>query len=175
VPQGRCARSAHNSKQALRAQLPPHQSGVLTELLAQRDGLDETIARLSTQIQATGAQDAAEAEVVALLDTIPGLSQTTAQVVVGEIGADMTHFPSAAALAAWGGLAPGARRERTTRARDGSARRERTTRAHDESAGRQRSGRTRTGNTWLRTQLVQAAQAAAQAAAHTKHTALAAR
>jgi len=68
---------------------------------------------------------------------------------------DMTRFPSAAALAAWAGLAPG----------------------NDESAGRQprpggqRSGRTRKGNVWLRTILVQSAQAAA----HTKHTALAAR
>jgi hypothetical protein len=111
--------------------------------------LDETIARFTAQIQTTCAQDAAEAEVVALLDTIPGLSQTSAQVMVAEIGIDMTRFPSAAALAAWAGLAPG----------------------HNESAGRQRSGRTRKGNTWLRTLLVQAAQAAA----HTKHTALAAR
>jgi transposase len=61
----------------------------------------------------------------------------------------MSRFPSAAALAAWAGLAPG----------------------NDESAGRQRSGRTRKGNAWLRTILVQSAQAAA----HTKHTALAAR
>jgi transposase len=84
-----------------------------------------------------------------LLDGIPGISQATAQVVVAEIGTDMRRFLSAPALAAWAGLAPG----------------------NDESAGRQRSGRTRKGNVWLRTILVQAAQAAA----HTKHTALAAR
>jgi transposase len=136
-------------EQALRGHLQPHQSFVLTELLAQIDGLDETIARFTAQIQATCAQDADEAEVVALLDGIPGLSQTTAQVIVAEIGTDMSRFPSAAALAAWAGLAPG----------------------NDESAGRQRSGRTRKGNAWLRTILVQSAQAAA----HTKHTALAAR
>jgi len=84
-----------------------------------------------------------------LLSRCATRGQTSAQVVVAEIGTDMTRFPSAAALAAWAGLAPG----------------------HNESAGRQRSGRTREGNTWLRTLLVQAAQAAA----HTKHTALAAR
>ncbi len=84
-----------------------------------------------------------------MLDGIPGLSQTTAQVVVAEVGTDMRRFPSAAAPASWAGLAPG----------------------NDESAGRQRSGRTRKGNVWLRTILVQAAQAAA----HTKDTALAAR
>ncbi len=136
-------------EQALRGHLRPHQSFVLTELLAQIDSVEETLARFTAQIQATGASEAEEAEVVALLDTIPGLSQATAQVVVAEIGTDMTRFPSAAALAAWAGLAPG----------------------NDESAGRQRSGRTRKGNVWLRTILVQSAQAAA----HTKHTALAAR
>lgn len=136
-------------EQALRGHLRPHQSFVLTELLAQIDSLEETIARFTAQIEATCAHDGAEADVVALLDGIPGLSQVTAQVVVAEIGTDMRRFPSAAALAAWAGLAPG----------------------NDESAGRQRSGRTRKGNVWLRTILVQAAQAAA----HTKHTALAAR
>jgi len=137
---------------ALRGHLRPHQSFVLTELLAQIDSLEESIARFTAQIEATCAQDADEAEVVALLDTIPGLSQATAQVVVAEIGTDMGRFPSAAALAAWAGLAPG----------------------NNERAGRQRSGRTRKGNVWLRTILVQAAQAA-QAAAHTKDTALVAR
>jgi transposase len=136
-------------QQALQGHRRPHQSFVLTELLAQIDCLDETVARFTAQIQATCASEAEEAEVVALLDTIPGLSQATAQVVVAEIGVNMGRFPSAAALAAWAGLAPG----------------------NDESAGRQRSGRTRKGNVWLRTILVQAAQAAA----HTKDTALAAR
>jgi transposase len=136
-------------EQALRGHLQPHQSFVLTELLAQIDSLDESIARFADQIRATCATEAEEGQVVALLDSIPGLSEASAQVVVGEIGTDMSRFPAAAALAAWAGLAPG----------------------HNESAGRQRSGRTRKGNTWLRTLLVQAAQAAA----HTKHTALAAR
>lgn len=136
-------------EQALRGHLRPHLSFVLTELLAQIDNLEESIARFTAQIQMACAQDADEAVVVALLDTIPGLSEATAQVVVAEIGTDMSRFPSAAALAAWAGLAPG----------------------NNESAGRQRSGRTRKGNVWLRTILVQAAQAAA----HTKDTALVAR
>ena len=61
---------------------------------------------------------------------------------------DMSRFPSAASLAAWAGLAPG----------------------NHESAGRQRSGRARKDNVWLRTAVVQAAQAAV----HTKGTALSA-
>src|SRR5258706_3838339 len=135
--------------QALQGQLRPHQSFVLAELLTQIETLDETIARFDAQIQAACAAAADEAVVVALLDTIPGVSTTTAQILVAEIGTDMQRFPFAAALAAWAGLAPG----------------------HNASAGQQRSGRTRKGNTWLRAVLVQAAQAAA----HTKHTSLAAR
>jgi len=61
----------------------------------------------------------------------------------------MTKFPTAAHLAAWAGVAPG----------------------NNESAGRQRSGRTRKGNAWLKTALVQAAHGAARM----KGTALAAK
>jgi transposase len=114
---------------ALRGHLQPQHRFVLTEWLAQLDCVDERSTRCTAPIQATCAHDAAETAVVAVLDTIPGRSQTTAPVVVAAIGTDRTRLPSAAALAAWAGLAPG----------------------HDESAGRQRSGRTRKGNTWRRT------------------------
>jgi transposase len=135
--------------QALQGQLRPHQRFVLTELLPQIETLDETMTRFDLQIQAACAATAEEAVVVAWLDTIPGVSTTTAQILVAEIGTDRQRFPSAAALASWAGLAPG----------------------NNERAGRQRSGRTRKGNTWRRAVLVPAAQAAA----HTKHTSLAAR
>ena len=68
--------------------------------------------------------------------------------LVAEIGTDMSRFPSAHHLAAWAGLAPG----------------------NNESAGKQRSGKTRKGNRWLCSGLVQAAHAAS----HTKNTYLAA-
>ncbi len=63
-----------------------------------------------------------------------------AQIILCEIGKDMDRFPTAGHLASWAGLCPG----------------------NDESAGKRRSGRTRHGNQWLRTALVQAAQAAAR-------------
>jgi transposase len=149
LAKGQLRKKRPQLQQALQGQLRPHQSFVLAELLAQIDSLEETIARFDAQIQtACRIQDDA-AQVVALLDTIPGIAEGTAQLLVAEIGTDVSRFPSAAALAAWAGLAPG----------------------NNESAGRQRSGRTRKGNVWLRTALVQAAQAAA----HMKHTALAAR
>jgi transposase len=64
------------------------------------------------------------AQAVALLDTIPGVSRRIAEIIVAEVGVDMTRFPSARHLAAWAGVAPG----------------------NNESAGKQRSGRPRPGN-----------------------------
>lgn len=139
LAKGRLRKKRPQLEQALQGTLRPHQSFVLTNLLAQIDGLEETIARFETQIRDVCAAQDDAAQVVALLDTIPSIAESTAQVLVAEIGADMTRFSSAAALAAWVGRAPG----------------------NNASAGRQRSGRTRKGNVWLRTALVQAAQAAA--------------
>jgi len=75
---------------------------------------------------------------VELLDTIPGVDQRGAEVIVTEIGIDMARFETAPRLAAWAGVAPG----------------------NDESAGKQRSGKTRKGNRPLRAILTQLAHAA---------------
>ena len=75
---------------------------------------------------------------VELLDTIPGIDQRGAEVIVAEIGIDMSRFETAPRLAAWAGVAPG----------------------NDESAGKQRSGKTRKGNRPLRAILTQLAHAA---------------
>lgn len=78
------------------------------------------------------------------LMTIPGVGRQAAEVIVAEIGADMTRFKTAGHLAAWAGLRPG----------------------NDRSAEKVRSGRTTKGSRWLRTTLVQVAWAAS----HTKET-----
>ena len=75
---------------------------------------------------------------IELLDTIPGVDQRGAEVIVAEIGIDMARFETAPRLAAWAGVAPG----------------------NDESAGKQRSGKTRKGNRPLRAILTQLAHAA---------------
>jgi transposase len=69
------------------------------------------------------------------LATIPGVKKRTAEVIVAEIGVDMSVFPTAAHLASWAGLCPG----------------------NNESAGKHRSGKTRKGDPWLRTALTEAA------------------
>lgn len=77
---------------------------------------------------------------MALLDTIPGIDRWQAEVILAEIGLDMTRFGSATCLAAWAGLAPG----------------------NNESAGKRRSGKTRPGSPIIRRTLTLVAHAAAR-------------
>lgn len=76
-----------------------------------------------------------------LLTTIPGINRRTAEVVLAEIGSDMSPFATGGQLASWGGLCPG----------------------NHESAGKRRGGRTRQGDRWLRAALVQAAWSGSRA------------
>ena len=148
LAKGKLRKKRDELERVLSGRLEPHHRFLLTELLAQIDGLDETIARFDAEIARLCAVNE-EDEVVALLDTIPGIGRAMGELLVAEIGVDMTKFPTPAHLAAWAGVAPGS----------------------NESAGRQRSGRTRKGNAWLKTALVQAAHGAARM----KGTALAAK
>jgi transposase len=131
--------------QAVVGRLTAHHVFLLTEQLAYLDYLGEAIARVSTEIEQRLAE---EREAIALLDTIPGVSQRTAQVLIAEVGTDLSRFPSARHLASWAGMCPG----------------------NAESGGRRLSGKTRKGNAWLRRTLVEIAHVAAK----TKDTYLAA-
>jgi transposase len=123
--------------QALEGRVRPHQRFILAELLCQLDSLDETIAHFDEEIQRYC--DPFE-PIVELLDTIPGVGRQTAEMIVSEIGVDMSRFPSASHLAAWAGLAPG----------------------NYESAGKRLSGKTRKGNQTLRSGLMQSAHVASR-------------
>jgi len=103
------------------------------------------IGRLSARLEEALAPFAHAAQ---RLQTIPGISQRTAETVVAEVGTKMEQFPTADHLASWAGMSPG----------------------NNESAGQRRTGKTCRGSRWLRTTLVQAAWAAS----HTKGTYLAA-
>jgi transposase len=110
----------------------------VAELLAHLDYLDGAIERLSVEVAGVVAPCS---PLLALLCTIPGVDKRTAEVILAEIGTDMGRFSSAGHLASWAGLCPG----------------------NNESAGKHASGKTRKGSKWLRTALVQAANAAARA------------
>ena len=72
------------------------------------------------------------------LEEIPGIARRSAQVILAEIGLDMSRFPTDAHLAAWAGLAPG----------------------NHESAGKRKHGKTRKGNVTVKTTLIQCAKTA---------------
>ena len=145
LARGRLRKKRADLIKALTGRLQTHHRFILTELLCQIDNLDEAIAQFDEQIR---EHCVPFEEAVTLLDTIPGVARATAEVIVAEIGMDMSRFPSAAHLAAWAGVAPG----------------------NDESAGKRRSGKTRQGDRPLGVALNQAAHGAA----HTKNTYLAA-
>jgi len=145
LARGRLRNKHDQLVKALEGRVEAQHRFILTELLGQIDHLDAALARFDTQILDACAPFE---HAVALWDTIPGVARTAAEIIVSEIGTDMSRFQSAEALSAWAGVAPG----------------------NNESAGRQRSGRTRQGNAALKTILVQAAHGAI----HTKGTYLSA-
>jgi len=166
LSRGRLRHKIPELAQALTGHIRAHHRFLIATHLAQMDFLDEQIslfdAQIAEQLQPErpptahltkprardvgsgkegSAQDPAAldwATAVALLDTIPGVGRRTAELLVAEIGSDMSRFPTAAHLASWAKLAPG----------------------NNESAGKRFSGRTGQGNRWLRSALVQAAHAA---------------
>lgn len=77
-------------------------------------------------------------EAVKKLVEIPGIAKRSAQVILAEIGLDMSRFPTAGHLAAWAGLAPG----------------------NNESAKKQNHAKSRKGNVTLKTTLIQSAKTA---------------
>lgn len=124
-------------RDALQGRLREHQRLLLRVHLDQIDALEQAIRELEARL---GELLDPFRHQVELLKTMPGLQETTARIILAEIGFDPTHFPSAAHLVAWAGLCPGS----------------------DQSAGKRRSTRLRKGNAWLRTALVQAAWAASR-------------
>ncbi len=124
-------------EQALVGQVGAHQRFLIRRHLVQIDGLDAAITEVSTEI---ADHLRPFEEVIARLDTIPGIGRYVAEALIAEIGTDMSRFPSAHHLASWAGMCPG----------------------NHESAGKRYSGKTRKGSPWLRALLVQAAHAAAR-------------
>jgi transposase len=122
-------------REALEGRFEAHHALVIGAILAHLDFLDEHIDRLSDAIEEQLGPFAAG---VRLASTITGVAERTGEVLVAEIGTDMSRFPSAGHLASWAGRCPGNHR----------------------SAGKRRSGRSRKGCKWLGIALEEAALAA---------------
>jgi transposase len=128
-------------KRALVGNFKPHHALIVSHILAHLHYLDETIGVLSEEVERRLAPFAHKAENLA---TISGVAERTAQVILAELGPDMTRFASERHAASWTKICPG----------------------NDESAGKRRSGKNSKGNPYLRAALIEAANAAV----HTKNT-----
>jgi transposase len=120
---------------ALTGGFTPHHAFLLHQLLQHVDHLAAAIAACDARIVDVARPFEPQ---LARLQTIVGVGRRSAEVIVSEIGVDMTRFPSSAHLASWARLCPGTH----------------------ESAGKRRNARTGRGNNWLRTTLLESAWAA---------------
>ena len=120
---------------AVHGRVTPHHRFLLELHLSQIDTLRAAVEKLERQADEVlrPFREAADR-----LQTMPGVSETVARVIISEIGVDMTRFPTAGHLISWAGLCP----------------------RLDESAGKRRSTRIRHATPWLKTTLIQAAWAA---------------
>jgi len=170
LAKGRLRNKLKELQAALVGTISPNQRFILARQLSHIDFLDEEIEAFNEQISrhlqqmagatvkdddddGTSSQEPAErlswTEAVELLDTIPGVDQRTAEIILAEIGLDMSQFPTADDLASWAGFAPG----------------------NHQSGGKRYSGRTTKGNRPIGAAINQAAWAASR----TKETWLKAR
>lgn len=166
LARGRMRSKIPELEKALTGLVQSHHRFLLARQLGHIDFLDEQIEEMSAAIgqqlesmswpdgpaepdagkdTEEGAQVADESELpltwntaVALLDTIPGVNRRIAEVMLAEMGLDMSQFPTANHLASWAGLAPG----------------------NHQSGGKRYSGRTTKGNKSLSSIMVQAAWSA---------------
>ena len=122
-----------------------HHGLLVAQMLAHVEFLEASIAETYQQVDVLLRS---HSSVLDLIMTIPGVGRRVAEVIVAEVGLDMSVFPTAGHLASWAGICPG----------------------NNSSGGKRRAGPTRHGSVWLRIALTEAAQVAAR----TKGTYLAA-
>lgn len=122
---------------ALAGRVKPHHRFLIAEQVSQIEYLEEAIQRINTEVEERLRPFELQ---VKHLDSIPGISRQIAEVLLAEMGWDMTRFPSDKHLASWAGMCPG----------------------NNESAGKRRNGKTRKGSRWLRHALIEAAHGAAR-------------
>jgi transposase len=124
-------------RQAVPGRFNDHHAVLVRELMDHIDYLDAAVARLDARVEELIGPFSTARD---LLATIPGIKHRNAEIILAEIGIDMSCFPSPAHLASWAGVCPG----------------------NNESAGKHRSGRTRRGDPWLSSALVEAAWSASR-------------
>jgi len=132
---GRIRATAAQLQAALRGRVTAHHRFMLRLPLDHLDAVDAAIGRIDKEVDGNVEPFRAAVE---MLSGIPGISSLSAEVIVSEIGIDMSRFKTAGHLISWAGLCP----------------------KNDESAGKRRSTRMKKGAPWLKTTLIQCAWAA---------------
>jgi transposase len=90
--------------EALQGHVTAHHRFMLSLHLRQIEAIESAVATLETQIEKALEPFCHQVE---LLCTVPGVKQTGAASIIAEIGVDMSVFPSADHLVAWGAISPG--------------------------------------------------------------------
>ena len=132
---GRIRATAAELEAALRGRVTAHHRFMLRLHLDHLDAVDAAIARIDKEVDGQVEPFRAAVE---MLSGIPGISSLSAEVIVSEIGIDMSRFKTDGHLISWAGLCP----------------------KNDQSAGKRRSTRMKKGAPWLKTTLIQCAWAA---------------
>jgi transposase len=115
--------------------LTPIQKKLVRAILDHIDDMSRRIKDLDDIIdnEMKGYEDA-----IKKIDELPGIGKRSAEVIIAEIGIDMSRFPTDSHLASWSGLCPG----------------------NNESAGKRKSGKTNKGSKHLKSILIQCAKSA---------------
>lgn len=131
-------------QQALVADFRAHHVALASEISSHIRDLDERISRLSEQIAQMTVPFEAQ---ITILTSMPGIDRLAAEVIIAEIGGDISKFPTPGQLCAWAGVAP----------------------SNHESAGKRRNTPARKGSRHLKTALVEAGKSAANTKASYYH------
>jgi transposase len=138
LAKGKMRRKIPQLELALEGRLEEHHRFLLQLQRRRLEAVDSELTILEQRIRQKLEPYAAQ---LTRLQEIPGIDRTLAGVIIAELGVDMSVFQSVSQLASWAGVCPG----------------------NNESAGKRKSSRIPKGNVYLKTALVEAANAAARA------------
>ena len=120
---------------AMNGIITPFQKTIIKEVIKHIDELTKRIQEMDEMIDIYMKEYEKNKK---KLKKIPGLGKRSSEIILAEIGQDMSRFPTAGHISSWSGVCPG----------------------NNESAGKRRSGKTRKGNKILKSTLVECAQSA---------------
>lgn len=133
----------HGSMKKNAEQISESLNGTIDTIQSQKISVCQThiehLTQLVSQLETTADLMAAPfTSALTIIESVPGISHLSALVILSEIGADMSFFPSSKHLCSWAGLAP----------------------SNDQSAGKKKSTKISRAGCYIKPVLVQCALAA---------------